>query len=142
MLRAWRRTRRTRQFDLALQANISQKHLSFVESGRANPIRDMILRLVDSLSAPLREHNVLFAAAAFTPHFREWSLDVAEMAPARLALETTLKHHEPYPAVVVNRDWDRLLANDAMHRILSGIDALLACQWQREGASIACEVAG
>lgn len=118
MLRAWRHARRISQLDLALSADVSQKHLSFVESGRANPSRDMVLRLAESLGIPLREQNALLTVAGFTPHYLERGLDDDAMAPVRHALEITLEHHEPYPAMVVNRNWEMLLANGAMYRLL------------------------
>jgi transcriptional regulator with XRE-family HTH domain len=116
LLREWRSLRKLSQLELALQAGISQRHLSFLESGRSRPSREMVLGLCETLDVPLRERNALLAAAGFAPLYRERSLQVAEMAPVRRALELTLQHHEPYPAVVVDRDWNLVLQNNAALR--------------------------
>ena len=99
------------QLDLALEAEISQKHLSFVESGRANPSRDMVLRLADQLDVPLRERNTLLLAAGYAPHFAERSLDDAAMAPVRAAIERVLAAHEPAPALAIDRHWNLVAKN-------------------------------
>lgn len=119
LLREWRNLRKLSQLELALQAGISQRHLSFLESGRSRPSREMVMGLSETLDVPLRERNALLSAAGFAPLYRERSLQVSEMAPVRRALELTLKHHEPYPAVVVDRDWNLVLQNNASLRFFS-----------------------
>ena len=126
-LRSWRRHRRLSQLDLALDAEISTRHLSFLETGRAAPSRDMVLRLAEQLDLPLRERNAMLNAAGFAPLFRERPLDDDAMVPARRAVELVLKGHEPYPAVVVDRHWNLVMANDAVAPLLAGAaPALLA----------------
>lgn len=117
LLREWRNSRRFSQLDLALEADISARHLSCVESGKAHPSRDVIGRLANALGMPLRERNALFLAAGFAPEHRETSLDAPEMARIRQAMELTLKHHEPYPAFAVNRHWDVVTMNAALVRV-------------------------
>jgi transcriptional regulator with XRE-family HTH domain len=118
LVREWRTTRRLSQLELALEANVSPRHLSCVETGKAQPSRDMIARLADALGMPLRERNALLVAAGFAPRYRETELTSPEMAPIRRAIEFILQHQEPYPAVVMNRHWDILLMNDSVRRIL------------------------
>ena len=100
LLREWRTTRRLSQLELALEANVSSRHLSCVETGKAQPSRDMISRLADALEMPLRERNALLVAAGFAPRYRETELKSPEMAPVRRAIEFILQHQEPYPAIV------------------------------------------
>jgi len=119
LLREWRTTRRLSQLELALEANVSPRHLSCVETGKAQPSRDMIARLADALSMPLRERNALLVAAGFAPRYRETELSSPEMAPVRRAIEFILQHQEPYPAIVTNRHWDILLMNEATVRIFN-----------------------
>ncbi|HET9396089.1 MAG TPA: helix-turn-helix domain-containing protein, partial [Nitrospiraceae bacterium] len=118
LLREWRAARRLSQLDLALEAGVSSRHLSYVETGKAQPSRDMIARLADALEMPLREYNALLVAAGYAPKYRETALDTPEMAPVRRAVELTLEHQEPYPAFVTNRYWDILMTNRALTRIL------------------------
>jgi transcriptional regulator with XRE-family HTH domain len=118
LVREWRTTRRLSQLELALEADVSPRHLSCVETGKAQPSRDMIARLADALGMPLRERNALLVAAGFAPRYRETELTSPEMAPIRRAIEFILQHQEPYPAVVMNRHWDILLMNDSVRRIL------------------------
>src|SRR3954470_21200784 len=106
LLRDWRQRRRLSQLDLALEAGVSTRHLSFVETGRARPSPEMVLHLADELEVPLRERNRLLLAAGYAPVYEERSLDDREMAPVRAALELVLRGHEPYPAVVVDRGWN------------------------------------
>ncbi|HYF52877.1 MAG TPA: helix-turn-helix transcriptional regulator [Salinarimonas sp.] len=120
-LRSWRQRRRMSQLDLALDAEISQKHLSFVESGRSSPSRDMVLNLAERLGVPLRERNVLLLAAGYAPLFPERSLDDPAMRAARAAVEMVLKGHEPYPALAVDRRWTMLAANAAVAPLLAGV---------------------
>lgn len=130
LLRHWRAARKLSQLELALESGISQRHLSFVESGRATPSRRMVLQLAETLDVPLRERNTLLQAAGYAAVFRQRDLDAAEMAPVRQALEMMLDHHEPYPAVVVDRDWNLLMANAAVPRVLAVVGDIEAA-WQR-----------
>ena len=103
LLREWRQRRRVSQLELALDAEISPKHVSFVESGRAQPSREMILRLAEHLQVPLRERNALLTAAGFAAVYQERSLSDPALAAARSAVELVLKAHEPFPAIAVDR---------------------------------------
>jgi transcriptional regulator with XRE-family HTH domain len=103
ILREWRERRRLTQRGLALQSAVSARHLSFIETGRARPSREMLLHLAERLEVPLRERNRLLLAAGFAPVFGERSLEAREMAPVREALERFLTAHDPYPALVVDR---------------------------------------
>lgn len=118
LLRYWRNTRRMSQLDLALEADISPRHLCFLETGRSTPSRDMIHRLTEVLDVPLRERNSLLLAAGYAPTFREADLDLKgeELAPVRSALLAILRQHEPFPAVVMNRHWDLLMTNEGATR--------------------------
>lgn len=118
LLKAWRGTRKLSQLDLALNAGVSQRHLSFLESGRAHPSRDMVLQLCEALEVPLRERNTLLEGAGFAALYRERDLGAVEMAAVRQALEISLKHHEPFPAIVVNRDWNMVLRNRPAEKFL------------------------
>lgn len=120
-LRDWRRRRRLSQLDLALGAEISTRHLSFLETGRARPSREMVLRLADELQIPLRERNVVLVAAGFAPVFPERRLDDPALAPARRAVDVILAGHEPYPALAVDRAWTLVAANRALPLLLQGI---------------------
>jgi transcriptional regulator with XRE-family HTH domain len=106
LLRDWRRRRRLSQLDLALEAGVSARHLSFLETGRSRPSREMVLHLSEQLDVPLRDRNQLLLAAGFAPAYAERALDAPDMAAVREALDRVLKGHEPYPAVVVDRWWD------------------------------------
>jgi transcriptional regulator with XRE-family HTH domain len=118
LLRAWRQTRKMSQLDLALAAEVSARHLSFLETGRSQPSRDMVLALADVLEVPLRERNAMLTAAGFAHGYRESDLDAPEMAPVKRALEFLLAHHDPYPAVVCDRAWDVRLQNAAATRLM------------------------
>jgi transcriptional regulator with XRE-family HTH domain len=122
LLRHWRLHRRKSQLQFACDAEISTKHLSFLETGRAQPSRDMILRLSELLEVPLRERNTLLNAAGFAPVFPEHSLDDPALAFARTAIDMVLKGHEPYPALAVDRHWNLIAANRAVLPMLGGID--------------------
>ena len=122
LLRDWRQRRRRSQLDLACDAEVSQRHLSFVESGRSQPSRDMIERLAQCLDVPLRERNALFLAAGFAPPYVERGLDLPEMAGARQIIDLLLKAHEPFPALAVDRHWNLVLANRPVSQLLVGID--------------------
>ncbi|MFI2282986.1 helix-turn-helix domain-containing protein [Nocardia beijingensis] len=121
LLREWRQRRRLSQLDLALAADTSARHLSYVETGRATPSRAMVLRLCDTLEVPLRERNTLLVAAGFAPAYRESSLDDAHLASVRTALDTMLTAHEPYPAVVIDRLWNVVVGNAAMSVLMDGV---------------------
>lgn len=112
-LRHWRQHRRLSQLDLANEAQVSTRHLSYVETGRAEPSREMVLRLAERLEVPLRERNALLVAAGYAPMYRERSLDDPAMAAARRAVDLVLKGHEPFPALAVDRHWN-LVAHNAM----------------------------
>ncbi|WP_378739128.1 helix-turn-helix domain-containing protein [Nocardia brasiliensis] len=121
LLREWRQRRRLSQLDLALSADTSARHLSYVETGRAKPSRTMVLRLCEALDVPLRERNTLLLAADYAPAYRESSLDDAGLTSVRTALRTMLTAHEPYPAVVVDRLWNVVTGNAAMGVLMHGI---------------------
>jgi transcriptional regulator with XRE-family HTH domain len=118
LLKAWRAARRYSQLELASETGVSQRHLSFLESGRANPSRDMVVHLAQVLRVPLRERNDLLVAAGFAPLYPERALDGTGMAAIRQALETTLRHHEPFPALVVDRQWNVVMHNAAVDRLV------------------------
>ena len=113
------------QLALAVEAEISAKHLSFLETGRAAPSRAMVLRLAEQLAVPLREQNILLVAAGYAPVFPERPLDAPELAAARRAVDLVLRGHEPYPALAIDRHWTLLAANRAVAVLLAGIDAAL-----------------
>lgn len=125
LLRGWRRRRRLSQLALAVDADISQRHLSFIESGRAAPSRDMLLHLAERLGVPLRERNTLLVAAGFAPVYGERRLQDPDAAAARRVVEAILKGHEPYPALAVDRHWSLVTANAPAMRLMAGIDAAL-----------------
>lgn len=125
LLRDWRRRRRFSQLELALAAEVSQRHLSFLESGRSAPSREMVLRLAEYLAVPLRERNTLLVAAGFAPVYRERTDDEPDMAAARRAVELILKGHEPHPALAVDRHWTLVSANRALAPLLAGVEAQL-----------------
>ncbi|MFE0020773.1 helix-turn-helix domain-containing protein [Amycolatopsis sp. NPDC059021] len=114
LLRQWRDRRRISQLDLAISADISTRHLSFVETGRSRPSRDMVLRLGEHLDVPLRERNQLLLAAGYAPAYGESELGDPEMAAVREAVRLLLKGHEPYPAAVVDRAWNLVDANASL----------------------------
>ena len=121
LLRDWRRQRKISQLDLALLADTSARHLSCVETGRAQPSREMVLRLATALDVPLRERNELLLAAGYAPFYRESSLEDEEMSAVRAALDAILTNHEPYPAVVVDRCWNVVAGNRGMALLMDGI---------------------
>jgi transcriptional regulator with XRE-family HTH domain len=124
-LRKWRQLRRRSQMDLALDADISTRHLSFLETGRARPSRDMVMHLANQLNVPLRERNVLLLAAGFAPAFAERALDDPALAAARRAVDLILAAHEPAPALVVDLRWNLVAANRALAPLLDGVAASL-----------------
>lgn len=121
-LKIWRKRRHLSQLDLALDAEISTRHLSFIETGRSRPSRDMVLHLAGHLDVPLRERNVLLVAAGFAPEFPERSLDDPALEAARRAVEIVLRGHEPYPALAIDRHWNLLSANRMLPIFLAGLD--------------------
>jgi transcriptional regulator with XRE-family HTH domain len=118
-LSEWRMRRRESQLDLAIAADISQRHLSFVESGRTLPSRAMVVRLCDALDIPLRARNELLSSAGYAALYPERSLDILEMADVRDALNRIVGHHEPYPAFVVDHEWRVVLSNGSAARLVS-----------------------
>src|SRR5579885_1549847 len=128
LLRGWRQRRRLSQLDLAVEAEVSTRHLSFVETGRARPSRELVLHLAEQLDVPLRERNALLLAAGYAPLYRESALDTEKLAPVRAAIEQLLSGHEPFPALVVDRHWTIVSANRPTQAILNSAvaPALLA----------------
>lgn len=114
LLREWRLRRRMSQLLLATEADISTRHLSFVESGRSLPSREMVMHLAERLDVPLRERNALLVAAGYAPLYRERTLDDPQLAAAREAVELVLRGHEPYPALAVDRHWNIVAANASL----------------------------
>lgn len=125
LLREWRQRRRMSQLLLATEAEISTRHLSFVESGRALPSREMVMHLAERLEVPLRARNALLVAAGYAPLFRERPLSDPQLAAAREAVELVLKGHEPYPALAIDRHWTIVAANNALAPLLSGASPAL-----------------
>jgi len=120
-LREWRQRRRLSQLALATSAGVSQRHVSFVESGRAMPSRELVLSLAKQLEVPFRERNELLLAAGFAPIYRERSLDAPELAPARRAIELVLEAYEPFPALAIDRHWSLVLSNRAVAPLLARV---------------------
>jgi transcriptional regulator with XRE-family HTH domain len=125
LLREWRKRRRRTQLDLALDAGISARHLSFVETGRSTPSPEMVLLLAEQLDVPLRERNHLLLAAGYAPGIPERSLQDPELAAVREAIDLILTGHDPYPAVVVDRGWNLVAANSAMRTLATWADPVL-----------------
>jgi transcriptional regulator with XRE-family HTH domain len=121
LLRGWRRRRSLSQLELAGEADVSARHLSFLEAGRARPSREMVIRLSEELEVPLRERNELLLAAGYAPAYPELPLDASEMTVVREAIDRFLRAHEPYPAVVVDRHHTLVTANDALDLLLEGV---------------------
>jgi transcriptional regulator with XRE-family HTH domain len=127
VLSEWRALRHLSQLDLASLTGISQRHISFLESGRAQPSRDIIFKLADGLDLPLRARNDIFLAGGYAPAYPERRLDLTEMKAARSAIELILQHHEPYPAIVMDASWNIVMQNPAASRIIAcclGADAV------------------
>jgi transcriptional regulator with XRE-family HTH domain len=122
LVRSWREQRHLSQLDLASEAEISQKHLSFIESGRSAPSREMVLRLAEHLDVPLRERNALLMAAGYAPIFRDRPLTDPALERARTAIDLVLKAHEPYPALTVDRHWTMVATNASVAPLLAGVD--------------------
>jgi transcriptional regulator with XRE-family HTH domain len=121
LLRTWRQQRRLSQLELALDADVSTRHISFLENGRAQPSREMLLHLAERLDIPLRERNSLLVAAGFAPAYRSTPLDDPSLQVAKDAIERVLVGHEPYPALAIDRHWSLVMANRAVGLLLSGV---------------------
>ncbi|MGB5963664.1 MAG: helix-turn-helix domain-containing protein [Coleofasciculaceae cyanobacterium] len=119
LLKQWRDKRGFSQLDLAVNSQVSQRHISFLESGRAKPSRDMVLQLANVLEIPLRQQNLILSAAGFAPIHTETDLSAPEMNSVRKALDFMLKQQEPLPAFVIDRYWNLILTNDAATRLLN-----------------------
>lgn len=122
-LKSWRRVRRVSQLDLGLMAKVSPRHVCFVENGRARPSRAVVLRLAESLELPLRDRNALLLAAGFAPAYGEGKLSDRALAPVHKALGTMLDNHDPFPAFVIDRLWNVVLANRAAGMVFPGLGA-------------------
>jgi transcriptional regulator with XRE-family HTH domain len=127
LLREWRGARRMSQMDLALEAGVSTRHLSCVETGKARPSRELIALLAGALDMPMRDRNALLVAAGFAPGYRETALSAPEMSLVRRAIEFILAQQAPYPAFVVNRHWDVLMTNEGLTRVFG---------WLRDGEAV------
>ena len=125
LLRDWRQRRRLSQLDVSARAAISTRHLSFLETGRARPSREMVLHLAEELDVPLRDRNTLLVAAGFAPVYQETPLEGDDMATVRETLQQLLTGHEPNPALVVDRQWNLVLANRAIQLLLTGVSEVL-----------------
>jgi transcriptional regulator with XRE-family HTH domain len=125
MLRDWRRRRRLSQLDLACEADISSRHLSFLETGRSQPSREMVLHLAERLDVPLRERNTMLLAAGYAPVFEERPLGDPTLQAARRVVDLVLAGHEPFPAIAVDRHWSLVASNRAVSPLLAGIDPSL-----------------
>ena len=121
MLREWREDRRRSQLDLSLDVGVSTRHLSYVETGKSKPSPELVLALAEHLDVPLRERNALLVAAGYAPRYRQTPLDDDAMSAVRAALEQLVQAHDPYPAVVVDRRWDVMLANTGAMTFLDGV---------------------
>jgi len=134
-LSEWRARRRESQLDLAISANISQRHLSFVESGRSLPSRDMVVRLCEALDIPLRARNELLISAGYAALYPERSLELSQMESVREALTRIVAHHEPYPAFVVDRGWLVVMSNESARRMVAAcLDAATIRALSADGA--------
>ena len=123
MIREWRTRRRYSQLDLSLEAGVSQRHLSFVESGRSIPSRDMVLHLAERLDVPLRDRNAMLLSAGYAPLYLMRGLDDPSMAPARRAIDQLLERHAPFPAIAIDRLWNAVAINGPAMRVLGSLIA-------------------
>ena len=121
LMRDWRKRRRMSQLDLSLEAEVSARHLSFIESGRSSASRELLQRLGERLAMPLRERNRLLIAGGFAPVHSSLMLDDPELKPAREAIHAVLEAHAPYPALAVDRLWTLVLANGPAQRLLANL---------------------
>lgn len=124
-LRKWRQLRRMSQLDLALEADVSSRHLSFVETGRSRPSREMVIRLAERLQIPLRNRNSLLMAAGFAPSYSDRPLDHPDLEQARAAIQRILDGHLPYPAMAVDRYWNMVACNAVIPLIVAGASPAL-----------------
>ena len=120
-LRTWRAARRLSQLDLATVADVSQRHVSFLETGRAKPSREMVIHLAIALDVPRRDRNTMLAAAGYAPEYPETALTAPALQQVRGILETILRSHDPFPAIVVDRGWDVVMANEAAMRFTASM---------------------
>jgi transcriptional regulator with XRE-family HTH domain len=125
LLRQWRQRRRMSQLELATEAEISSRHLSFIETGRAQPSRDMVLHLAEELAVPMRERNLLLVAAGYAPIFAQRSLDDPALAAARSAIDLVLEAQKPYPAFAIDRHWVVVASNAALPELYAGVTPAL-----------------
>ena len=125
LLREWRQRRRLSQLQLACEAEVSTRHLSFVETGRASPSREMVLSLAEQLEVPLRDRNVMLVSAGFAPVFPERPLSDPALEPARQAVDLVLRGHEPFPALAIDRHWTLVAANRIVPLLMAGADPSL-----------------
>jgi transcriptional regulator with XRE-family HTH domain len=125
LLREWRAARRFSQLELALETGVSARHLSFVETGRSVPSREMVLRLAEQLDVPLRERNRLLLSAGYAPQYSARDLEDPALAPARRALHQVLAGHEPFPAIAFDRHWNLVASNESLGPLLEGVEAEL-----------------
>jgi transcriptional regulator with XRE-family HTH domain len=121
LLREWRKRRRRSQLELALDAGVSARHISFLETGRSNPSRDMVIGLATNLEVPLRDRNELLIAAGFAPEYRELAYEDPDLEPVRAAIDQVLAAHDPYPALVVDRHWELITANRGLGLLTDGV---------------------
>jgi len=125
LLREWRQRRRMSQLDLAVEAEISTRHLSFLETGRSSPSREMVLHLAEQLEIPLRERNALLISAGYAPVFKERPLGDPALQAARKTVDLVLAGHEPYPALAIDRHWTLVASNKAVLPLLAGVEPAL-----------------
>lgn len=121
LLRQWRHRRRCSQLELALEAGVSARHISFLETGRSNPSREMVIGLATNLELPLRDRNELLIAAGYAPEYRELAYEDPDLAPVRAAIDQVLSAQEPFPALVVDRQWELVAANRALGLMTDGV---------------------
>jgi transcriptional regulator with XRE-family HTH domain len=121
LLREWRHRRRRSQLELALDAGVSARHISFLETGRSNPSREMVIGLATNLEMPLRDRNELLIAAGFAPEYRELAYEDPDLEPVRAAIDQVLAGHDPYPALVVDRHWELVTANRGLGMLTAGV---------------------
>src|SRR3954454_10200248 len=125
LLRTWRQRRRLSQLDLSSEAGVSARHLSFLETGRSRPSREMVLHLAEQLEVPLRARNELLVAAGFAPVYGRRGLETSDMAGVRAALDRVLAAYEPFPAVVIDRSWHLVAANRSIALLTDSVDLAL-----------------
>ena len=131
LLRHWRNLRGKSQLDLSLDSGMSQRHLSFVESGRSGPSREKLMAIAEALDIPLRERNTLLLAAGYAPLYADTAWDAPEMKSVTTALDRMLRQHEPYPAVVMDRYWNVLMANASTQHFFNGFIDMKAREGRR-----------